>query len=593
MRSLLVVGAALFAAVTFFGMSVARADCSVPGYANSADPRLAGYPPCDEVETFNIQTPRGPRQVSIIRDRHMPADWHEPNGLVRQGIIRSAETLRAIGRGTVPNLVVLITGLQPREELPDPDDREAVAADERTFHEGVANGRSGDECLIVVFPGNTGRAALGFTVAHEFFHCVQYALVHDQMTVDGGFSVNRWWVEGTAEWFANLAYPDSNASARYIPRFDDRTPYEPFFVANYDAFIYWSWYSREWGDAQVLRYLPLTPVSSDAAAQKHAAAEMIVPERWLEFVQAYLDRELRYPDGRRIAVDPEPGETHLWTDTAEQDLAAETLLFHRATLIFTCGKWTIETQGEEGEWEVRDPEEPGAWTKLPEELDVEPGKEKRFLLGAVGLTEAGFRLTIRATREQESEEACLCGRFVEQARAEGGGAGRDSCLVGTWQLTSGGLNEWLNRAVSQAQRDSGTWASYDSDTEAEEEGRRLIIGEDGRYHYGASSIGWSQEATTEKGDRYASRIRSVGGGAGFWTTKDGMLNVCAASESSGATAELQFKDEHMTVELPNFLSEHLYSGAYYYECSGATLSLRHTEVPRTPFPMEWSYRRVE
>ncbi|MEX2632269.1 MAG: hypothetical protein WD341_20245 [Tistlia sp.] len=569
----------------------ARADCSVPGYAAAADHRFEGWPPCDELDSFNVQTPRGPRQVRMIGDRNLPSDWHEPVRLTREAIVRSADTLREIGSGTVPNLLVLITGLLPSETPPDPSDPEAVAADRRTRQEGVADGRSGEECLLVVYPGNVEARDLGFVVAHEFFHCVQYALARPQMTARDDGRPDEWWVEGSAEWFANLAYPESDASASWLTDLDSLTPDRALSEAAYEAFAFWSWYAREWSPAAVLEYLPRTPTAGGAGAQLQAAAQMIAEDRWLAFVRDYLDRQLRYPDARRLPVSPRPGETFLWTETGEEQLEGERLALYRSNLVFTCGKWRIESEEAEGVWKVRKPDRPGDWQELPERLEVEPGKEERYLLGGVGPGEEGFRLTVTATREAESEADCPCDDFAETARARG--SRRDACLVGTWQLASGGLVEWLDRALKDVHRSSGSFASYDSETDAEDEGRRLFLGADGRYHYGTSTVSRREEAFTEKGDRFASHVEGLSGGAGYWATREGMLEVCAASEASGAVATLELKEEVMTLELPGYLSEHLYSGGYHYSCGGGALALRHLEIPGTPTPMEWHYRKVD
>ncbi|SMF64745.1 hypothetical protein SAMN06265365_12317 [Tistlia consotensis] len=567
--------------------AAARADCTIPGYAADAEPRLGGSASCDDIATFNIQTPRGPRQVHMVRDQTIRDDWAVPVETTRMAIERSAETLREIGRGTVPNLLVVVTGLLPSATAPDPRDPEAVEADRRSFAEGVADGRSGDECLILVYPGNVAEEELDVMVAHEFFHCVQYALAPEQMRGRRAGRPDDWWVEGSAEWFANLAYPERDASASYLPAYDKRTPDHPIVDSSYDAFVFWSWYGRSWGPAAVLNYLHLAP-DGGKAAQLDAAAEVIDREHWQEYLQDYLDRDLLYPDARRLPVNPKPGESFLWTEDATRSLKGERLALYRADLIFTCGRWTIETRDEVGGWKVRDPAETGGWRELPERIEVEAGEEKRFRLGGIGLTDEGFRLTIQATRDEAGREACGCGGYRERTR----GADHDSCLVGTWRLTSGGLNEWLATQLEAIERASGTWASYDTETTADDEGRKLTVGGDGRYHYGVSTIGTTTDAYTEKGDHYGSRIRASGGGAGYWSTKNGILDVCALSEASAGTAELILKDERMTVRLPQYFSEHLYSAGYVYDCSEGHLHLRIARMPGAPAPMEWDYEKV-
>ena len=227
--------------VAFIAMPAPAAaqGCSIPDYAAEADRRFAGAGECDEIERFTIDTPSGSRQVRIIGDSTMPDGFTEPYPLVREGIERAAAALRDIGAGRVDNLIVLVSGL-----LPDPD-----APDGPTWVHGVAHAPYADECLIIVYPGNTGSRALGFSVAHEVFHCVQYAVAPDQMDAFLTGQPGQWWVEGTAEWFANLAYRGATESDGRVHRFDEVSPEKALnrLSDREGAVVFFFWYGAKHG----------------------------------------------------------------------------------------------------------------------------------------------------------------------------------------------------------------------------------------------------------------------------------------------------------------------------------------------------------
>jgi len=560
--------------------AAARADCSIPSYAADADARLAGWPVCHELDLFFIETPAGRRQVRMIGDQHLPHGWHEPDWPVRRGIERAAETLLEIGSGRVGNLLVLITGLLP----------ETAGEGEADEEEGWDNARTalredGEECLIAVFPGATGRWDLAYVLAHEFFHCVQAGVAPEQIRAHFRGQPSHWWVEGSANWFAKRAVPENEAPAAHeVGVFDRHSPERSLTALSYEATPFFFWYARERGEAAIVELPRRMPTGGGAAAQRRDAAALLAPEAWLRFVQDYLDGEIRYPDGRRLPSRPREGEGHLWSDSARRSLEAEALLLHRATLVFTCGRWTIATAGERGEWAVRDAEG-GDWGELPETLELGPGEEKRFLLGALGPERPGFRLTIDARRDDDPLD-CNCGRELSRLQT----APRDRCLVGNWRLVSGGGHDWLDEQLRIIERASGTWDSYESETASAEEGRLLTITADGRYLYSENAVRWNTTAV-HRGDLFRRFVEGYSAGAGLWSTPEGHLELCALSEASRAVAVIELPNsDPFRVELPGYMTDHLMGGAYGYDCSESELRLHHP-LPGSP-AIEWTYRRV-
>ncbi len=563
--------ALVVAALVAMPEPAAAQSCTIPDYAAEADSRLTGE--CDEIERFTIATPSGSRRVRIIGDSAMPDGFTEPYPLVRQGIERAAAALRTIGTGQVDNLVVLVSGL-----LPDSDD-----PDGPTSVHGVAHAVYVDECLMIVYPGNAGSRELGFATAHEFFHCVQYATASDQMDAFLAGQPSDWWVEGTAEWFANLAYRGTGNSDERVRSFDETSPDMALTsLSDSDgAVVFFFWYGENHGYPAIVSLMPTMATSAGEARERSALASLLPPDGFQALAQDYLDREIRQPGSRAIPSAPEDGASIIWVDDNQvEEIEADQLVLHRAELIFTCGTWTVQLSDEEGEWAVS--QEPGEWSRLPARIEVPAGEDKRFRLGAMGPGEDGFHVTIAATRADE-EGRCRCKKPTEAEAAR-----LDQCLVGRWELVSGGGNEWLDQQLNMIEQSSGTWDSYESNTTAGN--RMLTVSRDGLYEYRNASATRTVHAT-KKDDVFESRIEGVSAGIGTWTARSDLLVTCAISETSGATAELNLDGSIMRMDLPGYLTEHLYSGGYTYVCSDTQLTLRFRDMGTLPEPMVWQYER--
>jgi hypothetical protein len=119
----------------------------------------------------------------------------------------------------------------------------------RTF---VKHAQAGEACPIIIYDNlihnnNSPISPAQFKqiVAHEYFHCTQYALFPQQMYGPGGdeasaISITNWWTEGSAEYYSNVVYPHTNFEYRNakfynpdIPIHKQSNPYStaPFFQA--------------------------------------------------------------------------------------------------------------------------------------------------------------------------------------------------------------------------------------------------------------------------------------------------------------------------------------------------------------------------
>lgn len=545
----------------------ALADCVLPDSAPGADSRLRAGQDCQELDRFTLSLPEGPRTVRVIADEGTPAAWREALREVRRGLQQAAAGLRRIGRGSSDELVVLLSGLPPAT-LEEPE------ADKAGVSVAGAEG-----CLIVLYP-RTEDVDLPETAVHEFFHCVQYALAPAQMA-HYSTDLSGWWIEGTAEWFVHWSLPRRGDEGGFIADFDARSPGEEVTALDYGMVTFFLWYAEVQGAAAVIELMPAMAAGGGRPAQRAAVRSLQDAERWLAFAQAYIDGTLRFPDGRPIPSSVAGGDEAAWTESATQSFRAEPQVLYRAALSFGCGVWEIAAEGE-GAWAVS--EAPGDWGRLPSQLTVESGGERLFILAGFG-AEADFTLTVTAGKTGSA--GCGCETLAPAAVP-------DRCLVGAWQLESGGMLAWLDAELTKVHQGDEALDSYESGVTPPEAAGLLRLEEAGGYRYAGRMERWEEARFGADGSpqTMGSRIVALQESEGLWSAQDGVLQLCATHEDFSATAEIRFPDGAvMTTALPNALPDHPVGGSYRYQCDEGRLALRF-ELPGLP-AMDWIYRRAD
>ena len=165
-------------------------------------------------------------------------------------------------------------------------------------------------------PDVSGARALKVTVAHEFFHAIQFAY-----TAAG----NDWLREGTAVWMEDEVFDSINANRRYLPSSPLTEPEVPLDVSDtpndgdnfeYGAWIFWRFLTEYFGTRDVGSAMfgssswqdPANTVSAsvDAALdgrRPNASCKLFCEpvsfsEAFLEFARWNLDYANTYEEGR-------------------------------------------------------------------------------------------------------------------------------------------------------------------------------------------------------------------------------------------------------------------------------------------------------
>jgi len=131
----------------------------------------------------------------------------------------------------------------------------------------------------------SSAAEFEFIMAHEVFHCFQFALAPTLWE-----STPDWIIEGMASWAAWVAYPPPVPVA--LDEFKDyvKSPAKPLFARDYDAMGFWARADEVGGGAGTLfPKVPslLTSGDSTASAIIAGATSLAFQETWASAVRRY------------------------------------------------------------------------------------------------------------------------------------------------------------------------------------------------------------------------------------------------------------------------------------------------------------------
>ncbi len=240
---------------------------------------------------------------------------------------RTGAAMDAMGGLRVGEISVLLTRI-PDPAHDDPDESFDAAA--RTYSKR-------GECFVTYYwpMGAVPEDYFKFLIAHEAFHCITQATVF-HMRDDNPVRSDGWWVEGTAEYFANLAYPGTDYSDGYVSEFDAGSTRLPLWSFTYPSVVFFLWLSQAESPAAVSRFVRNVASASD---DPHAALRRTVSDvAWKRFAEDYLDGEIRQPGGRVLPVQPREGRLVRIDGPSTPRVATAPYVVHRERWRFVRGK---------------------------------------------------------------------------------------------------------------------------------------------------------------------------------------------------------------------------------------------------------------
>ncbi len=169
----------------------------------------------------------------------------------------------------------------------------AVETIYRSFRPGT------DACPVIIYPTALAMEPDEYrqSIAHAVFHCYQAQNLTQQLLGTGIRQEQKWWSEGTAEYFSNLVYPSVNYEHRFAPPFSSRSTDTSLIYMSHETFAFFQFMGDRIGVNGVIDMLHEMPTTPTYAAQMAALAAVPgIDAAFEEFVRTVMDNTLKDTD---------------------------------------------------------------------------------------------------------------------------------------------------------------------------------------------------------------------------------------------------------------------------------------------------------
>jgi len=376
--------------------ALAFGSCSDTAYVESFPGGYAGAE-CEEREAFSLAHGRGTskvRVVSIVGAAHGDdAAWTER---VERKLAAIGAELRSMGAVGTDDITILLIG----DTAPEGEEGAASLISSR-------QARGGLECAVTIFKTPTGfeERHFDFLLAHELFHCAQYATF--RVAVEDG---QDWWTEGSAEHFVHMVVPDAGDFGRYA-WFDYGSISQPLTAMSYDNVVFFHWLQMErWPDG-LADFLSAMAAGNGSEA---ALRGQVDTAAWSAFTEALIEGRLRSPGGTAVPSSVHFTGDYIVDDTVDLPFDTTPFVATRYKVRFAKERhFRIELAGADGA-AVRMQDDGALWSNLPLQVSTCPDEVTRLAYAVTA--DAATSGTIN---------------FIKEGM-EGAGA---CCLEGEWTPT--------------------------------------------------------------------------------------------------------------------------------------------------------------
>jgi hypothetical protein len=537
-------------------------DCMTEGYLDAFQVAGVEELTCAEVFRFTIPTPGGEKIVRGIAD--LNADWAFRPGTVAAAEAAAREAtaaLPALGTYRIGDVTILLLSDQLRPEGTRRHHDRDVLAQAWDPLDRVAS-----ECRMTLFLWGSGGITENFptTVAHELFHCVQYAtLAPEQMATFTKFG--DWWIEGSAEAYAAYAIADSRGTADHGATFNAAVSERmPLYKLSYEATIFFYWLIQTREIRGVLPFLAGMSNEIGAEAQRAAMREAMTDDEWLNFAEAYADERIFHPHGQNLGLQGRfPIEYRFIEASGTQRMTFEPFAVIPGMAEYECGRW--ENRLSEATLSSRLDSELDWQDGWRPEMDTRDGGERELRFVAMETGDTPREVTLRA-RRMAACEPCK------------GSTEIDRCMVGNWQGNTRPLLDMLRRAGAPVSRNA-MGAIY------------LQVNEDGTFVTSDVPIDFQTTTSDDDGTTTVDVIGTAGRSTGRWSILGpGRLAGCLdLMDGTVATGQVEGPEISASVALfgaPGSGDE----GSVAYSCAAGAMS---TRVPMGRFgEVEFPFTRL-
>jgi|CXWL01.1.fsa_nt_gi hypothetical protein len=533
------------AAVITARPALAVNDCSDPAYAAAIDPRV-GAGGCVEVARIPIPHRGGVAFMRILCTTDLEVDARANNVIAWLRVVaaRTGQAMDELGAVDIDDVSILLTPF-------DVDDL-GVADVDATAH--WPNSEFPGQCLVAMYLGSFGdeltAEALQFTMAHELFHCVQFK------TWDHGPSTATafWWVEGSAEYFAALAFPEIDGARSSIEDFDANSRTQSLLSMQYEDLVLFSWVDTRAGPSGVKYALDVLAEARTLAAARGAAERAFGRDNLLSFAQDYIDGAINLPRGRALNASP-----RIPTQGADVPLhlEGEPFVLVRAQVNYEAGDYRNAIEGDDGRYAAA--HQARAWAALPTSLNLECDDDKEYTFAALSTADPGVDITITPSRL--SEHTCApCGAEASERLSH------NSCLVGAWHFP--GHRDFCATFAARLGSAGATVLECNPGT------GEVTFGADGAA---VARVTGEMVRVQMNSDMQMHIVHELTESRANWSTDHGELAFCNANTTM--TGMTTITGGGASRQAPINVSTPMMSGGASYNCTRTTLTVTSHDAP--------------
>jgi hypothetical protein len=286
-----------------------------------------------------------------------------------------------------------------------------------------------ETCLVIIYPSaiksaeRKGIDVFKQVVSHEIFHCFQQW--NFPALGIGGYLANQWWIEGSAEYFSNVAYPTVNREYDWVQSFNRVSAVKPLYDIHYENTTFFQYLANQISDQGLVDFLQSIPFSKDPQTSIGALAGLDnFPSLFHDFSEAWADKAIVDSGGGILPTEiviPSSDRVQVSEDQVVNFTALPFMVKRYLVKYLTDNTYTIRnsTSGTAGEDSARLVGAPHSWDDPPSEVKGGCGEVPHIYITTSGI--------------QTIEPHLLDADVDAEISHEGD---PDCCLMGTWKLNT-------------------------------------------------------------------------------------------------------------------------------------------------------------
>lgn len=374
----------------------------------------------------------------------------------------------------------------------------------------------GTSCHVGIFPSSFRIEApkMQQSIAHELFHCYQYTNLTAQESGPNA-AANEWWVEGSADYFSDVVYPNINHEHRWLPHIRANATDEPLTSWRYKAFIFFEYLANNMGMTpdQIIALLASMPTSGGTPEQQAALSTQTgMQDAFHQFARALAGNQVHDTNGSSYTTAFNPDTpVHFNAESGSQLFPAEPFLIVYQEIALKENNdyaFVLSASGGEGRSVAQPGEAVGVWVPMPSTVSTCTPLNYRLLITSAATSDHMLNVAYTATPTTHC----------------------DSCLYGTWQMDN---NSYLALMQSLTPPGGGDVQTQD---ERAEGSAMMTFFEDGRFESVFNGFTVYSTLVPDGGPTMQIELRFSGGSNGTYAASGDQLSTTVTASTISAVS---------------------------------------------------------